>query len=194
VIEVEAGRICRVQHRALDVLRWERVDVDLTSCQSESAWMSAIEAQLRAALAAAEDRPLMVRLRLTGASPVHGALCGKTADTLRAEICNVALQVDADRLWMEKVELATAPAIDIERLRLDRGPVGDLCRALAQVPHDGKQLAALSAEFADLREKLPPELQAQFGGDGFGTSDFIRQLLPDVERYLLARLSEGAGQ
>ena len=151
LVTVEDRRIVVVEHRDLDVLRWAALSVDATGADAETL-DALIATAVRDAVAAAPGKPLLARLTLTGATPLHGRLLGDT-ERLAAECRNAALAADAD-LWIEAVKLRTrAPvARDDEALAVLRAAVlgGLEDRAVAE---------PLLEEIDRLRLALPAEIR-----------------------------------
>ena len=63
--------VAAAQHRALDVVRWEVVGVDLAGADQEPVVLARIGDALRQASRAADGRLLAARILLTGATPLH---------------------------------------------------------------------------------------------------------------------------
>lgn len=74
LVVVEEGRVTRVEHRTLDVVRWMECYVDLDDVINLDEVYDRVGHALADALVEAEDRLLAVRLRLSGSCPVHGRL------------------------------------------------------------------------------------------------------------------------
>jgi DNA repair exonuclease SbcCD nuclease subunit len=124
----DAGRITP-EFRAVDVVRWQLLDVSIGDLESEEALVDAVATAVDEARAAA-DRSIVARVRLTGRGPLHASLARRN---LRDDVRTAA----QDRLglaepfgWIESVRDATRPAIDIEARRQADDFVGDLLRRL----------------------------------------------------------------
>ncbi len=155
-VTVEDGRIVHVEPIALDAARWAHERVDVGGIADEEAALAKIGAAIEAAVAAAEGRPLALRLTLTGATPAHARLVARLAevgDPWRAEAQNLAYQV-AEDCWIEKIRLETtappAPAPDLDAL-----DVAGLLTASAQNPEFFAEIEGLKASLA---AKAPPGL------------------------------------
>ena len=144
LVEVRDRTITHLEHVPLDVVRWARAIVDCTGCTT----IDAVHAQVRRILsavhgAAADGRPLVVRLVLQGETPVAGAMKDRVA-IQRDELRALAAAVAAD-LWLEKIVLdvraPTLPDAD--------GAAPDEFMALLAEAAANPELAALLAE--DLR-------------------------------------------
>lgn len=188
LVSVEDGRIRSVEHRALDVLRWARVSADITGCADHADMLSRLRAPLEAALDQADGRILAARIGFTGISAAHGRLARDRA-MLREEVRAIAADL-SDALWIEKVELATRPAIDRQALRGRDDSVGELLAGLDELMADPQAAQALLRDIAPLWEKLPAELR-----DGLpdpNAPDAFRATLTDIEDLLVAALTDMA--
>ena len=192
LITVEDGHIARVEHRAVDVLRWAMVEADLTGCESTGDALGRVRASLEGAVAEAEGRPLAVRLRLSGATPLHGKLLARH-DSFQAEVRAVALDLAVDAVWIEKIVTATRPVRDLVALSLRQDAVGSLIRSLDDLATDADLHAALQSELEDLLAKLPRELDLdepggeERGGELAGIRNSAA-LIGEAKAIVLSRL------
>ena len=192
LITVEDGRIVEVEARALDVVRWDAVEVDVSRARNGGDALDLVRARLEPALKAAEGRVLSARVRLIGMSEAH-SLLSRDRQHFIEEVRALMLELAGDELWLERLELSTAPVIDLAVLRKRDDPLGQLAAALFRLRDDPEALIALGAELDELRAKLPHEL-----GEGPEPFDLgpttVRALLDDVERLLLSRLGTPAAE
>ncbi len=132
------------------------------------------------AVAEAEGRPLAVRLRLSGATPLHGKLLARH-DSFQAEVRAVALDLAVDAVWIEKIVTATRPVRDLVALSLRQDAVGSLIRSLDDLATDADLHATLQSELEDLLAKLPRELDLDEPGarSGRGTRRHPQSRRPD---------------
>jgi DNA repair protein SbcD/Mre11 len=190
LVTVREGRVASLEHRPLDVVRWERLFVDAADATCGEDVVEQVREGLER-LAARGDVPLWaVRVEVAGASRAHGAL---QADGERWENAIRACALDVGDVWIERVRLRTLPAFDAEAAASRDDAVGALLRALRELREDGGQLLALGQELEALTRRLPPE--AREGEDGVRVQDpeYLRDAVEDVERVVLGRLLEGAG-
>jgi len=211
LVTVEDGAITEVRHHDLDVLRWSRCEVDIGVAVDDSddeavidALLSRVAAALQQTLDAADDRPVAVRLVLTGSSPVHSRLQSER-EHWEQELRALASGLGGAGLWLEKLVLRTrAPRSAAEIAALSEAndeALGGLLatlQTLKQEPADGDDesgLSELAGDFTSLGHKLPIELRN--GPDPFdpGAVDTLRAALDDVEDLLVSRLlGTGPGQ
>ena len=193
LITVRDNAIAAVEHRPLDVVRWARIDIDLTGTADEDAALARVRQALAEALQAADGRLLAVRITLQGSCPAHAALSrslGDTREKLRGEAMACG---GADAIWLEHVVLATRPALDLAALGARTDMVGLLVREIeaagaADLAAPLQSWAAGLLERAGmLRAVLGDAHPAVLAADGTLPEDFIDR----AKSLLLARLAEG---
>jgi DNA repair exonuclease SbcCD nuclease subunit len=181
VLTIEDRVIVGIEHRALDVVRWEQLVVDVSAATDVHDAVDLV----RAALPAEEARIRAIRLTISGATRANGALRRET-ERVVSELR--AMATEHDGVWLEKVLLQTVAPIDLAAVREEASAVGHLARRLVAIKDDGAELELLGAALADLDKKLPAELREE----GFNLCDptTLRALLGDVEQLLIPRLLE----
>jgi len=143
LVEVEDGEISRIEPVHFDILRWARVTVDCTGCDT----LDEVQERLRERLAAARaeqaaDRGVVARVVLEGATVLAGTLADRQAQ-LRDEARAHAGSIAPD-LWIEKLQVrATAPEV-VTTAALS----SDVVALLATADRDPELLAALEAELS----------------------------------------------
>jgi DNA repair exonuclease SbcCD nuclease subunit len=186
LVSYDASGITHVEHRALDVVRYATLRVDM---QRRASFDAALE-EVRDAfsdLAANVDRTTAVRVILTGESPIHAQLHARDV-TLLENARAFATDLGAGQLWVEKLLFETKPQAHTSA-RMDEGALGELLGFLQQLRSDDAGLVQLSnEELHELRAKLPAELRD--GGEGLRLDDpeLLRAELDAVEQLLLVRL------
>lgn len=174
----DALRVVEFEFVELSSFQWMRVDVDVAGCGQ----MAELQRLVEQALRLPGETPRIVRLTLRGATALHGELHSRQAwkDDLRA----LALDVGADRLWLEKVELAVAP----EAAAVDwSGPMAEIEAAL------GRPAGTLveEADLQPLLQKLPDDVRDEVAGWLAPGGPGYEELMKDVEALLMARLGGG---
>jgi hypothetical protein len=176
LVTVEAGRVAKVEHVALDVVRWTRVEIDVSSLATIEDVSTATGSSLGEALDGAEGRTLAARIVLSGETQLHRALKLKAA-RLEAEAARAAGDI-----WLEGIELKT---------------VGKAITASAD-----EAVAALAAEAELMKdgsndhlrvavEALPKKFTAALRREaGLETIDdaMIAAIIDDARDMLLAKL------
>ena len=134
----------------LDVVRWAHLELDLANVTDEDSLASLIGKTFREALSDAGDRLLAVRLTLTGTTDLHGTL---HADLSRwqAECTSIAVAIDHEQLWFERLKLRTLPTYDPQELAQRDDLTALVLAALEDFTPEQKPAAVIALE-----DKLPP--------------------------------------
>jgi DNA repair protein SbcD/Mre11 len=188
LVTVSDTHIPAAEFKALDVLRWEHCNVDVTEAANEDDVLADVAANLASLRETSNGLPLAVRVEITGASPAHSKLHADP-DRCVNQIRNAAIEVGVDRLWIEKIKLTTSPPHD-EKRELD-GPLAELHAVLEAFRRD-EEKPRLNALLADLEKKLPKELKEKDSPEPFDITDsaWLWDVLDQVEPLLISRLAE----
>lgn len=178
LLTVSGGRIAEIRHVPLDVVRWARVEIDVSSAPSIDDVASLLDESLNRALDQASGRTLAARLVLIGETPLHGALKFQAA-RLEAEAARAADA--AGDIWLEGIELKTLGSAAVP---------GDEAIA-ALIAEAGLIKSGHHEEFMQAVEALPKKLAAALRRDaGIDAIDpaMIDRLIDDARDLLVARL------
>ncbi|SFH58238.1 DNA repair exonuclease SbcCD nuclease subunit [Nitrosospira sp. Nsp14] len=189
LVTVDEGEVSKVERLLVDVLRWHSLHIDATDCDLLADVVNAARKGLEELIAHHPAAiPAAVRVTVTGRTPAHGDLFGLEAQ-LRLEILAIAATIGMDRLWIEKVKIATSVANDSEAARTRGDALSDLQNILEAADTDPAFLESLRADLLMLVTKSPPELQAAVPYfKGIRSGDLI-QLVCEVRPGLLSYLA-----
>ena len=97
------------------------------------------------------DRPVAMRLVVTGETPLHDELV-LDRTSVREEV-ETLLETLPQEVWLEKLEIATTrpPAPEV----LDPTVAGRLVAEVQRLINEGRIAAALEEELTAIRDKLP---------------------------------------
>ncbi len=188
VITVDNLSITSVEPRALDVVRWDHLVVDVEEAEHPDDVAERARAALESAVARADGRLLAARLTIQGRSGAHARIEAEPT-AFEARLRALALDVgDGERVWLEKVQLRTSAPLDLAGAAERDDAVGELVRALRGLPRDEALLAQLCEGLRELRDKLPAELKE--GPDSLRLDDpaMVAGLADELEQLLLPRL------
>jgi DNA repair exonuclease SbcCD nuclease subunit len=181
-VEADAGALT-TEFVPLDVVRWLRVVADVSEAESMAEAASLFGNALGEAMANQGGRPCCLRAVLKGRCAVHGRLCSDPM-ALTANIRAVAADVSGNKAWIEKVEVQTGPAADLDQLAQSDTPQGELLRYLAE----------LAAHTQDIDLDLT-ELKAKLAGSGVGIPPGdMKQMLKDAGDLLLTALADAQSE
>lgn len=187
VITVDGGRITEVRPVALDVMRWERAEVDVTLAKNLDDVLDAVSGRLDELSLRADGRLCAVRVVLAGRSPMHTGLLREQSG-LDLGVRELAHGVG--ELWIEKVKLATEPPRDLDALAERDDAVGGVLAALHRLREEPRALSEFAELVAPMTAKLPPELRGLVLPSEPGA---LAELSRDVEQIVLSELLEGDG-
>ncbi len=189
MVNVDATGRIEVERLLVDVLRWHRLAVDVSACASFDEVVRAIGGGLEALLLDARpDMPLVVRVVVGGETVAHGELFGLESQ-LRAEVLAQVAVLGHDRLWLEKVKLATRAPVKPATQHDHAEALADLQALLREAETDHAFLDGLQAELMGLVGKAPQELQDDVAWFKEIRAGDLSGLLREVSPALLAQLS-----
>jgi len=180
LVTVHDGGHHEVDFRALDVLRWAEIAVDVSGAVDSTACLDAFQARLETALAANDERLLAARVVFAGATPAHGELA-VDARQLVYDVQSIANDYGGDQVWIEKVRLKTSPEVAGGLAVFDDGPLAELAGVVAAMKGDPDAIAQAIALLDPLRERLPRDWSA---ADGLDDPDRVARWLDDAETLL----------
>ena len=185
LVTVAEGRVKAVEHVALDVVRWALVEANIACTVEEAEVHERVRTALDEALSSlADGRPLMARVRITGATPLHDAITA-SRNAWREAARAIASSL-SDRLWIEKVVLATRPPEAVEPL------ADDMTALLRQLSVDPGTEAAVAADLALFLTRAPAELDEELPLLAEVRTGKLGPVLEDAAASLRARLRGGA--
>lgn len=153
LVTVEDRKVVAVEPRTVDVLRWATLEVDAAGADIATL-TGRIATAVSAALAKADDRPVLARVTFTGATHLHGTLQDDT-ERLVAECRNAAIEVDG-ALFVESVRVRTRPVPLAEK-----DVLAPLHAAFSAGLDDPALVTSLLEALASLRQKLPPAARTE---------------------------------
>ncbi len=185
LVTVEGDHIA-VEHRALDVLRWLRLDVDVTGAAGLEAVLNRVRFALDRAVLEGEARMLAIRVTLVGACPIHADLA-RSPDATLQEVRAIAAEVAGpDALWIEDVHIGTRPTLDLTAMRAQPGAIGALIQALEQPVPIG---AGLQAFVTDQLRRVEDALEADHPAHAIAAGHVPEHLVERARALLFAEMA-----
>jgi exonuclease SbcD len=184
LVTVRDGRVATVAHRPLDVLRWCPLSVSLAGETDFDGAMARIGQALLELRREAEDRPVAARVRLFGATPLHGELLGD-GERVRQAVIAESRQCGADdTIWIEAVVVDTLAPADLATLFERPDVIGRLGAVLDEL---------IREQGADLLGEYPERLRQRMSGIELAAEHPLREggvaLLQKARDLVLARLA-----
>lgn len=198
LVTAEDGQITEVDRLEVDVLRWHALEVDISAVADLRSVVRlaglAMEQMLDGTPA---DLPLAVRVVFKGRSAAHAALVVDEGQ-LRQEVIAQAVALDADRIWVEKVRVASEALTTASFAHADEalGALAELENLAVSAQDDPDFVRSLQADWQAILEKLPhdvlqavPDLSSLRQDPLAQLPDRVRQATP----MLMARVGQDAG-
>lgn len=188
LVTVDGREVASVDFQPTDVARWHLEEIQLEPDDTLADVIARTSERLEACHAADEGRLSVVRVVLRGACRAHRRLVDAAErEQLLAELRNRANALDGE-VWLEKLLVATSPAVDWDSLRAGQDLLGDLLRDADRLALDDAGLAELRGALRPLWDKAPAELKD--AGLELDHADLLRGWLDEAKKLLVARLWE----
>jgi DNA repair exonuclease SbcCD nuclease subunit len=184
LVTVENGEIASVDHHALDVVRWARLEVSATDADEDELLTRARDA-VETAVGECDSRLLAVRLVILGQTSLHRMLVAereRMINEFRVAVGDAAF----GQAWLERVKFETGAQVDVARLMARDDAVGGLLRTMRALPGDQVALQELGVVLTDLKRKFHDVADEDFDLDDPAV---IARLVGDAEHLLIPRLS-----
>ena len=189
LVTVEDGQVESVEHRALDVVRWARSDIDLSQVNNLQEVLDRAGKTLRELIDDAEDRIIAARLSFVGASKVHAEIQART-QWLRQKLLQLAAELNGEQLWIEKVVIATTSKLDRKEALAGEGALGGLAKSIMEVREEQGAVRGLDVALSTLRDKLPPEVFIAEYGLKLDDEQVLVRLIHEAKELLVSKLLE----
>jgi DNA repair exonuclease SbcCD nuclease subunit len=187
LVSVEDNHIVSVEERELDVLRWSRCQLDLGKCDKPESLLELVRETFEAERALSDGRPLIIRLVLSGTTPLHGKL-HENLSHWQEEFRAVAASLGD--VWLEKIVFNTRKEQHIDAEFADDSPLAALQKSVETMTFESSRLLDLIPDFEQLRSKLPPDLLSD--DDPFSPSEEeLATLREEVKDLLTAKIQQG---
>ncbi len=183
LVKVNDGRVTSLEHRALDVVRWASITVDVSGTSEHPELLDLIRGHIAQSAEQADGRPIALRLTVTGTTPLHSRLILERTD-FREDVETLLATLSED-VWLEKLKLDTQhPEVPDA---VDPTVAGKLDQEVTRLSHDSAIAQVLEARLAEIRTKLPAGAHA----DAF--IEQMRAEIPERAAALARSLVSEAG-
>tara|TARA_B100000315_G_scaffold258411_1_gene310410 strand:- start:2003 stop:3274 length:1272 start_codon:yes stop_codon:yes gene_type:complete len=190
LVEVNDSRQVHLDFRAVDLVRWALLELDISELEAEQSLVDAIESEMARCREEADRRSVIFRLVLGGRGQLHDSLIrpGFT-DELLARINETGTQ-ERPFLWCERIQASTASPFDRSQ-QLERTDfVGDLLRLCGESLENPEVLAEMRET---LQELYGRGNSGRYLRDSLPSDDDLRDLMAGAEAICLAQLLDEDG-
>ena len=189
LVEERDGRIVRVEHRELDVMRWAVAVVDAGRAARGDDVIDAASRSLKNAIKENGELPLAVRVEIVGATKAHRELLANP-ERWKNELRAVATDISGGTMWLEKIRVATREAAGTTP-----GPISEalveLMSAVDGLSGNADLVKAAVEALGDLNEKLPHELKSGDEAIRLDDPETVKRAADGVRQVLMERILAG---
>ena len=184
IVDVDASHRCTPTFHPLGDVRWERLSIDGETIDRPDDVVDRVADWLDGEMGDAREL-LIVRVEVTGVSPIDGELRAAATGTL-ADLQAHAVGVSDGRVWLEgyKVRTRRPPT----RAAAGEGPMRSVAVAIEAMRSDAAAGTAIEEELASLVKKLPQELTGDDSPLRTGDAGWVAELIDDAAGDLSHRL------
>ena len=193
LVTVEDGSVSSAVHRELDVLRWIFCLIDLEEVEDRAGLLDRIRQAMTSELDAADGRPVAMRVRFEGASPLADEIAAYP-DRMESQVIALAAETAGEDVWIEKVESVATGKLDLDAVLSSDGPLGALLEQIASLPEEMGSIDGLDGIIVDLKQKLPAEAVGSERGLDLDDPEKIASLVREAKKMLVGRLLAAGGR
>ena len=190
LVTADETGVQEIKRLFVDVLRWYSLEVNASGCDSLSEVVGIIGKALEGLVEnSPSTTPTAIRVTVTGKTSAHGDLFGLESQ-LRAEVLALAAAIGSERLWIEKVKVATSGVDDGEAVRARADALSDLQYILEAAESDQDFIKSLREDLLGLVNKAPLELQTSVPYFNAIRSGDLLELIREVRPGLVSHLAK----
>lgn len=192
LLEVDSRNQCRRTFHELDVVRWQRCQLDVSDVQHLDEVNDRFQAWVGQLLTDSIDRLMVVRVELRGATSLNHGL-RRQQENLKASLQAIAVTHGRGQVWLEDLKCHTEDETDIFVTAEMDGPLESLTAVIEQFGAGDEAGKAVEHELKSLVKKLPQELTGQNTPIQSGDPQWVCDLIESASAEVLGRLqAEGA--
>ena len=189
LVEAQDGRIVRVEHRELDVMRWAVAAVDAGRAARGDDVIDAASRALKNTIKENKEMPLAVRVEIMGATKAHRELLANP-ERWKNELRAVATDISGGTMWLEKIRFATREAASATPGAKSEALV-ELMSAVDGLSMNADLVRAAVEALGDLNEKLPHELKSGDEAIRLDDPETVKRTAEGVRQVLMERILAG---
>ena len=150
LVEVDDDGKVNVEFRAMDVVRWESLPVEIGKFVVEQELVDALHEGMQGVLDGAGGRPVVVRVTLTGRGELSRNLRRPNAIEDLVEAINRQWAERSPFVWCERIQDASASSFDREARLKGSDFLAEVLRTADRAKTDSELLAELGAGLSEL--------------------------------------------
>ena len=152
LVEVDDGGNANVEFRAVDLIRWERVSVDISPLESEQSLLDALHGKMEDVLDSADGRSVVARVSITGRGELSRSLRRPNALRDWQEEINSSWAQRPPFVWCERIEDETSAPFDRSARAAGADFLAEVLKTSDRSRGDAELMERLLADLPDLYE------------------------------------------
>ena len=187
LVNVEDGGNISLDFRSMDTIRWERCTVDIGAFETEQEVLDTLHDEMQSLLDAAEGRPVIAGITLSGRGEVNQFLRQPNAASDLVEEINDVWASRSPFVWCARIEDASAPAFDRDARLAGSDFLAEVLRAAAQGKTDPELLERLRSGLSDLHQH---HRYRRYVSDAAPSQEELASLIDEAESMTVNLLTE----
>lgn len=168
LITVKDGNIEAADHHSLDVLRWNRCEIDVSGVENIEEILGLLKGALDKVVMDNPECTLAVRIVVMGATKAHYEIHRDT-DNFVNECRAQVLSSFGEEIWVEKVKIETSPPVGTDSNLEGQDLIRGILKRIEDISSDDNELDKIIKQLAEFKRKLPPEIS--LGDEPFDLTD-----------------------
>ncbi len=190
LVQIADGQLSNIEFLPSDMLRWQEIELDLSTLSSVVEIEDLVEQNANELLATSEGRSLAVRLRLTGSTSLHGVL---TKFGYREQLADIEnqLPLTCGPVWLEKIVIDSLP----ELFEVESDAALMPLKYVDQVTQEFRQSEQSQLELKEVVEQLLRKARSELSAYHWPLADpelqdgELLKVIEQAEMLLAGRLS-----
>ena len=191
VVTVTEGSPPAIAHHPFDVIRWSSLAIDLDGASTLENCLDRFVDTLAGEVRRHDPLPLIVRVTFSGETGAHAQI-NSDFEYWKEAVRSAAVAQFGDRVWVEKVRLATRWTDRRAGPPTGSGPLLELEELVGEILADNDLMGTLGGELTGLFRKLPAEYRR--GDDAIDplNPDHLRHIVKEAHAMLVQGLKKEA--
>jgi DNA repair exonuclease len=157
LITVINGKIEAAYHHSLDVLRWYKCEIPVSSVENSEEILGLLKGVLDKVVMENPERILAVRIIVMGATKAHYEIHRDT-DNFVNECRAQALSSFSEKIWIEKVKIETSPQVETDSNFDGQDLIREILKRIEDISSDDDELDKIIKQLAEFKRKLPLDI------------------------------------
>jgi DNA repair exonuclease SbcCD nuclease subunit len=168
LITVKDGNIEAADHHSLDVLRWDRCEINVSGVENTEEILGLLKGALDKVVMENPECTLAVRIVVMGETKAHYEIHRDT-DNFVNECRAQVLSSFGEEIWVEKVKIETSPPAGTDSNLEGQDLIRGILKRIEDISSDDDELDKIIKQLAEFKRKLPPEISQ--GDEPFDLTD-----------------------